>query len=202
MFTRKNISSFFVLFFISLNVIAIESSPYQVITSAGNKLFSRIASEQQALKTRPELMRMIVEQELMPYVDYRYAAFKILGKNLRTINKEQREKFVAAMKIHLSQTYVQALSRYSNQKVSFEPEQALNKRKIVSVKSKIIQIGKPDIKIDFRLRKNKKSQQWQAFDMVVEGISLLDAKQAEITAKIRDHGIDRVIDELAPPASS
>jgi len=182
------------------SALAWEDSPYEVIANAGNNLFSRIASQQQALKTQPGLMTSIVEQELMPYVDHRYAAFKILGKNLRTINKAQREAFVLAMKKHLSQSYVQVLSKYTDQKVTFQQQEQAANRKIVSVKSVISQAGKPDIEMDFRLRKNKNSRQWLAFDIVVEGISMLDAKQAEISAKIRSHGIDEVIAELAREA--
>jgi ABC-type transporter MlaC component len=37
-------------------------------------------SSKNSLKLPPILVREVVEQELMPYVDYRYAAFKILGK--------------------------------------------------------------------------------------------------------------------------
>ncbi|WP_281560046.1 ABC transporter substrate-binding protein [Thalassomonas sp. RHCl1] len=179
------------------SVLAGENSPYQVIANAGNNLFARIASEQQALKSRPELMVNIVDQELMPYVDHRYAAFKILGKNLRTMTKAQREAFVLAMKNHLSQSYVQVLSKYTDQQVTFQQQEQANNRKIVSVKSVISQTGKPDIEMDFRLRKNKNSHRWLTFDIVVEGISLLDAKQAEISAKIRANGIDQVIAELA-----
>ncbi|WDE10573.1 MlaC/ttg2D family ABC transporter substrate-binding protein [Thalassomonas haliotis] len=182
------------------NVLADEDSPYQVIANAGNNLFTRIASEQQALKTRPELMASIVEQELMPYVDHRYAAFKVLGKNLRTISKAQREAFVLAMKNHLSQSYVQVLSRYTDQQVTFQQQEQVKNRKIVSVKSVISQEGKPDIEMDFRLRKNKNTHRWLTFDIVVEGISLLDAKQTEISAKIRADGIDKVIAELARQA--
>ncbi|WDD97816.1 MlaC/ttg2D family ABC transporter substrate-binding protein [Thalassomonas actiniarum] len=179
------------------SALADENSPYQVIANAGNNLFTRIASEQQALKSQPELMANIVDQELMPYVDHRYAAFKILGKNLRTMTKAQREAFVLAMKNHLSQSYVQVLSKYTDQQVTFQQQEQVNNRKIVSVKSVISQTGKPDIEMDFRLRKNKNSHRWLTFDIVVEGISLLDAKQAEISAKIRANGIDQVIAELA-----
>ena len=33
--------------------------------------------------------------------------------------------------------------------------------------------GKPDIFLEFKLRKNNKTGEWKAFDMVAEGISLL-----------------------------
>jgi hypothetical protein len=50
------------------------------------------------------------------------------------------------------------------------------------VKALITEQGAPDIKIDFKLRLDKKTKQWKAFDMVIEGISLISAKQAEISS--------------------
>jgi phospholipid transport system substrate-binding protein len=173
-------------------------SPYQVIEVTGNRLFSRIASNQEALEKFPGLMRDIVEEELMPSIDYKYAAFKILGKHLRKTTVEQRAKFVTAMRSYLVRTYASALTQYHNQKVVFEPETKLKaKAKLASVDVKIVDAGKPDIKITFQMRKDKKSQQWRAYDMVVEGISLVSSKQAEFNRKIADLGLDQVTVELA-----
>lgn len=174
------------------------ASPYQVIEVTGNKLFAKIADNQSALKKFPELMREIVEEELMPSIDYKYAAFKILGKHLRKSSKEQRAKFVTAMRSYLVRTYAGALTQYHNQKVLFEPEAKLKpKAKSASVDVKIVDTGKPDIKITFQMRKDKKSQQWRAYDMIVEGISLVSSKQAEFNRKISELGLDQVTLELA-----
>ncbi len=174
------------------------TSPYQVIEVTGNKLFARIANNQDALQKFPELMREIVEEELMPSIDYKYAAFKILGKHLRKSTKVQRAKFVTAMRSYLVRTYAGALTQYHQQKVMFEPESKLKaKAKSASVDVKIVDAGKPDIKITFQMRKDKKSQQWKAYDMVVEGISLVSSKQAEFNRKISELGLDQVTLELA-----
>ena len=66
------------------------TSPYVVLKMAGTNLFSRISANQQAIAKFPHLMRDIVEEELMPSIDYRYASYRILGKNLKKISKEQR----------------------------------------------------------------------------------------------------------------
>lgn len=178
--------------------MAANASPYKVIENAGDKLFTRISQDQEKLEKFPELMRDIVSQELMPSVDHKYAAFKILGKNLRKTNKKQRQNFVDSMQAYLIKTYASALSNYKNQKVTYEPEKAIKNAKIVSVDAIISDQGKPDIKITFKLRKNKQANnQWQAFDMVVEGVSLLQSKQAEINTRIKKYGIDQVTIELA-----
>lgn len=177
-------------------------SPYQVIEVTGNNLFTKIANNQDALKKFPDLMRDIVEEELMPSVDYQYAAFKILGKHLRNTTKEQRVNFITAMRSYLVRTYANALTQYSNQKVLFEPEAKLkDNAKSASVDVKIIDSGKPDIKITFQMRKDTQSQEWKAYDMIVEGISLISSKQSELNRRISDLGLDQVTLELASIAS-
>tara|TARA_R110000744_G_scaffold333035_2_gene438405 strand:+ start:4347 stop:4961 length:615 start_codon:yes stop_codon:yes gene_type:complete len=177
-------------------------SPYQVIEVTGNNLFTKIANNQDALKKFPDLMRDIVEEELMPSVDYQYAAFKILGKHLRNTTKEQRVNFISAMRSYLVRTYANALTQYSNQKVLFEPEAKLkDNAKSASVDVKIIDSGKPDIKITFQMRKDTQSQEWKAYDMIVEGISLISSKQSELNRRISDLGLDQVTLELASIAS-
>jgi phospholipid transport system substrate-binding protein len=47
------------------------------------------------------------------------------------------------------------------------------------------------------MRKDKQSQEWKAYDMIVEGISLISSKQSEINRKISDLGLDQVTLELA-----
>jgi phospholipid transport system substrate-binding protein len=164
---------------------------------AGTNLFSRISANQQAIQKFPHLMRGIVEEELMPSIDYRYASYRILGKHLKKVSKVQRAEFVEAMRHYLVRTYSIALSKYKNQKVVFEADKPTKGKRIIGVKTQIIEQDAPTINIVFQMRKNKKTGEWKAFDIVVEGISLLSTKQAELNKKIAKQGIDHVTLELA-----
>lgn len=172
-------------------------SPYKVLATTGQGLFARIANNQQELERFPDLMRTIVEEELMPHVDYKYAAFKILGKQLKRTTKEQRAKFADSMRQYLIRTYATALKQYNNQQVVYQKPQPYKGKKIVSVDTKIVEPGRPDVTISFKMRQNRKTGQWKAFDMVVEGISLLQSKQAELSRRIQQQGLDQVTLELA-----
>lgn len=190
------------LIIIALPVSAVEneitqSSPYNVLENIGNKLFSRISANQQEIKKFPQLMQIIVEEELMPSIDYRYASYRILGKHLRKTSKEQRAKFVVSMRHNLARTYANALTQYHNQQVIFEPEKPVDGKKIVAVKTQIIDANKPTINVVFKMRLNKKTGQWKAFDMVVEGISLLSSKEAELSKRLAKQGVEQVTIELA-----
>jgi len=183
--------------FMSFGANANSISPYAVVEMTGSNLFSRINADQEKLSKFPELMRDIVEQELMPSIDHKYVAYKILGKHLKKTTKQQRAQFADAMQSYLVRTYASALSQYKNQAVSYEPEKPIKKAKIVAVDTIITENGKPDITITFKLRVNKKANAWQVFDMVVEGVSMVQSKQAEIQSRIKKHGIDQVTLELA-----
>lgn len=181
----------------SSHAVENQQSPYETINVTGDKLFSRIAANQNELKKFPELMRQIVEEELMPAIDYKYAAYKILGKHLRKTSKEQREKFVVSMRSYLVRTYASALNQYKNQTVKYEKGSVKPTDKMQSVNATIVDGTKPDIHLTFQMRKNKKTGQWKAYDLVVEGISLLSSKQAEFKGRIAKFGIDQVTTELA-----
>ena len=180
----------------SVSATEVEVSPYVVLEKTGQQLFSRIAANQKELKAFPLTMRTIVEEELMPSIDYKYAAYKILGKHLRKTTPEQRSKFVESMRFYLVRTYATALKQYKNQQVIFETDKPTNGKRIVSVSTKIIDNNRPTINIEFKMRQNKKTKQWKAFDMVVEGISLLSSKQAELSRRIAKQGVDQVTIEL------
>lgn len=181
----------------SQSAIAQEKTAHEVIGGLADGLFKRL-SEQQNLSSQPELVREIIEQELMPHIDYRYAAFKILGKYIQEITKEEREEFALAMKDYFTVIYVNALSQYKNQHITFQAAgKDTTNKKITVVKALMVETGVPDIAIDFKLRLDNKTKQWKAFDMVIEGISLIHTKQAEITSKIRASDIKTVTLEIA-----
>jgi len=198
MFRFMKASLIVILFIGSQLALAQEKSPHQVIEGLGDSLFKRLSEQQKDLSSQPELVREIIEQELMLHVDYRYAAYKILGKYIKEISKQEREEFALAIQDYLTINYVNALSQYKNQEITFQPKAKQKKdKKIAVVKALITEPSAPSIRIDFKLRLDRKTKQWKAFDMVIEGISLINAKQAEITVRIRSSDIQIVTLEIA-----
>ena len=101
------------------------------------------------------------------------------------------------MRYYLIKTYANALNQYKNQQVTYGKAKVKSNAKLASVNALITESGKPDIHLTFQMRKNKKTGQWRAYDMIVEGISLLSSKQAEFNSRINKLGIDQVTVELA-----
>ncbi|MDP5136655.1 MlaC/ttg2D family ABC transporter substrate-binding protein [Rheinheimera baltica] len=171
------------------------SDPYKMMEVLADNTFSRIARQQQDIAADPEVLRVIVNEELVPYIDSRYAALRVIGTSadLRKTPREDILAFVDAFQNYMVATYAGVFTQYRDQKVIIEPALGgIEEQKIIVVKTRVIDPGKPDINIDFKLRRAKDSESWQVFDMVAEGISLLDSKRAELGNLIRQQGLNSV----------
>ncbi|MEC6797790.1 phospholipid-binding protein MlaC [Photobacterium sp. S4TG1] len=174
-----------------------QSDPYKMMDQVSAHLFGTLKAEQAKIQANPEQLRVIVKQELLPYINTRYAAYKVLGSNLRNTTAEQRDAFTAAFTDYLVASYAQVLTQYTNQKIELESSKPIPAdRSIISVRVDIIDPQRPPIRLDFKLRLNKKTKEWQGFDMVAEGVSMLSTKQSEWSGQLRTKGIDAVTQSL------
>jgi phospholipid transport system substrate-binding protein len=181
--------------------VADQSDPFHLVRVVADSLFKRIAKEQTDIQKNPEVLRVIVEEELAPSINHKYAAAKILGSHYRKTTEEERDRFYTAFREYLIATYAGILTLYKDQKVIFEPPYPIDDQKIVMVKTRVLDEGKPDIDISFKLRVSSKSGEWSAYDMIANGISVLDSKRAELENLIRQQGLDSVSELLKDKAA-
>lgn len=171
-----------------------QDDPYVMINSVASLTFDRIKKEKDLIKANPELLRTVMEEELLPYIDYRFSAFKVLGKYANKVPREKLLEFVSVFREYLITSYAVALGYYDDQLVEFAPALEFDGRSDVTVRAVIKDGDRPDIKVAFKVRKDRQSDQWQVYDMVAEGISLLSSKRTEFESILRQEGIDKVIE--------
>ena len=170
-----------------------QDDPYVMINKVAMLTFDRIKTEKDLIKANPELLRTVMEEELLPYIDYRFSAFKVLGKYANKVPREKLLEFVSVFREYLITSYAVALGYYDDQLVEFAPAMEFDGRSDVTVRAVIKDGDRPDIKVAFKVRKDRQSDQWQVYDMVAEGISLLSSKRTEFESILRQDGIDTVI---------
>ncbi|WP_417618610.1 phospholipid-binding protein MlaC [Oceanisphaera sp.] len=172
------------------------NEPYQLVNEVAQNTFDRLNTEQSKIKADPKYLRTIVREEMLPAVDVRFSAFRVIGKQLNNTTPQQREQFVDAFSDYLVVTYADALAAYNDQKLNIGTGTVGAEDKLVSVPVTVLEPNKPAIQLEFKLRKNSRTGEWRVFDMIAEGISLLSAKQAELSGLIRQKGIDQVTKDL------
>ena len=180
-----------------------ETSPYVLMQQASDKLFADIKSNQAKIKKDPNYLRTIVRNDLLPYVQVNYAGSLVLGSHFKSTTPEQREKFFKAFSDFIEQAYAQVLTAYTDQNIQIEPAKEVGDKNLVSIRVNIMQNGgQAPIKLDFKWRKNSKTGEWQAYDMVAEGVSMVVTKQNEWSGILRQQGIDALTAQIQKSAAS
>ena len=180
-----------------LAMAADQSNPYALMNDAAQKTFDRLKNEQPQIRQNPDYLREIVDQELLPYVQIKYAGALVLGRYYKDATPAQREAYFAAFREYLKQAYGQALALYHGQSYQIAPEQPLGDANIIPIRVTIVDPnGRPPVRLDFQWRKNSQSGHWQAYDMIAEGVSMITTKQNEWSDLLRTKGIDGLTAQL------
>mgnify|MGYP000145879986 FL=1 len=180
-----------------------ETSPYVLMQQASDKLFANIKNNQAKIKKDPNYLRTIVRNDLLPYVQVNYAGSLVLGSHFKSTTPEQREKFFKAFSDFIEQAYAQVLTAYTDQNIQIEPAKEVGDKNLVSIRVNIMQNGgQAPIKLDFKWRKNSKTGEWQAYDMVAEGVSMVVTKQNEWSGILRQQGIDALTAQIQKSAAA
>lgn len=160
-----------------------ELSPYQLVEMVAKKTLQRIETDSQQIEVNPAHLKLVVREELMPFVDHRLASKIVLDK-VRP-QEELRELFYQAFERYLVATYATVFSKYDGQKLQLGIPKNAEGKKVVAVKGKLSSLNERDIAIEFKLKFNNITAQWVVYDMVVEGISMLNSKKAELLPILR-----------------
>ena len=123
--------------------------------------------------------------------DYGEMAKRSLGGQWDKLGGRERQEFVDLFTELLTATYVERIHAYSGEEVTF-----LNERlegNYAEVKS--ILVGrKTEILIDYRLM--MKGDDWKAYDVVVDGISLVQNYRGQFAAILRSSSYEHLVQML------
>ena len=161
-------------------------------------VFGKIESELINLKNKNTFaknnIKDVLIQYLLPDVNTQYFSNKVLGKNLTKIPNNQRADFVTELSTQLINSYSHLLSKYNNEAIIIGTSSVSQSGNIAIVKISIV----GQIKTNNAVVKLLKSENnnWKFFDIIIEGISLLDTKQKEINSSIQRLGIEGTLSHL------
>ena len=123
--------------------------------------------------------------------DFRRMSQSILATNWRSATAEEKRRFVEFFSQYLEDTYRNKIEAYTDQRVEYVGEQVRKDRAIVDTQ---ILTDETRIPVTFRLKNN--DGQWFAYDVVIEGISLVNNYRSTFSAIIKSEGMDGLLVDL------
>ncbi|MBF0505229.1 MAG: ABC transporter substrate-binding protein [Nitrospirae bacterium] len=117
-------------------------------------------------KERRAAIRKVVSE----HFDFEEMAKRSLAQYWRQRTPEERKEFVVLYADLLERTYIRKVESYSDEKITYGEESSDSVYAIV--KTKIVTKRNVDIPVEYRME--KKSGNWVVYDVIIEGVSLVN----------------------------
>lgn len=179
-------------------------NPYELLEEVAERMIKRIGEERSKIEEEPQYLRQIMEEELLPYSDYQFAARQVMGRNWQRLDEEQQQEFVEVFREYLVTTYARVFTQYDEERheLEFGSRGRWENERRVTVRARLIEEGgRPPIRLEFHMQRRRPDAPWQAFDLVAENVSMLNTQQAEMQASLRQRGFDGTIELLRERAN-
>jgi len=193
---RKYLLLTIVLLLSVLGVVRAEVAPEQLVRSTADVILLEIKKNREVYSKDFAKLYKMADEKVLPHFDFRRMSQWVLGRSWRDATPEQRDRFVAAFRDLLVRTYSTALLNYKDQEIIYLPVPVQAGSDEALVKTEVKQGGgQPNIPIHYSFYKNRDGQ-WKVYDVTIEGVSLVTNYRSVYSTKIREKGIDALINDI------
>lgn len=168
--------------------------PQQAIESASSKLQQKM-QDKNFIKDFSKVAAF-VNDTILPSTDFDKISSLVLGKLWKSATADERERFKHEFQTLLVRTYSRAFIEFKDWSIRYLPiEMEAGANKVI-VKTEVLQPGLQPVSVNYRMLESNGS--WKAYDIMIEGVSLVTNYRTTFTNEIQTKGsLNAVIEGLA-----
>jgi phospholipid transport system substrate-binding protein len=140
---------------------------------------------------RADERRQRLEQVVGDRFDYQEMSRRSLGAPWSTLSDKDKDEFVALFRTLLTNSYADKIESYSGEGVQYLNERT--EKDYAEVRTKVL-TGKVEIPLDYRLL--NKGADWRVYDVVVDGVSLVNNYRGQFSKILRTSTFADLVDQL------
>ena len=178
----------------SLGARAELTAPDVLIKNTAQEVLTIIKQDKDMRSGDKKKILALVDAKVLPNFDFERMTRLAVGKGWRSASPEQKKTLVTEFRNLLVRTYANAFSGYQNQTLDVKPLTIPAGADEVTVKSSILKPGAPPVAVDYEMEKT--ADGWKAFDLTIEGASLVTTYRGTFSEQVQKSGIDGLIKML------
>jgi len=165
--------------------------PENTIQSVAESLKTLLHDNQERIKTDKAYVYQLASNVVAPRMDFNKLSGLALGKHWRRATPEQKKEFMHQFQRLLVRTYATAFNEFGEWSLRFIPRRDAADAENVLVRSEVLRPGAPPVSVKYRM--HKKEGEWFAYDVVIEGISLVTNYRTTFAKEVRRNGMQGLI---------
>jgi len=169
--------------------------PQQLLKDAAERLQQVLREDRLRRQDEVRHLYQVADQVLMPLVDMEQVARLVLGPYWRSATGAQKAAFAEAFKRLLIRTYASALREFGDWEIRFPALQVPLDVERTQIRAEVLRAGiAQPVTLEYRM--SRRDGHWRAYDLKIEGISLVTNYRSSFAERIRHRGLDGLIAEL------
>lgn len=168
--------------------------PGDVARATVQTLLEELNSRRAELRQNPEQLYALIERVLVPKIDVDYMAQLVLGRHARAATPEQMQRFTAAFKQMVIQTYGNALYGFDDEKVEFLPVRAPEGAEDITFQAVVTTDRGDEIPVNLDL--HLVDCQWKIYNGSIGNLSFVTTYRGQFNAQIQAAGIETLIQKM------
>lgn len=176
---------------------AAKPTPEMAIQTAQNtadQIINEIATHQDEVSKNPDALLEIVRKVLLPHIDSERMSRLVLGRYWRTATPTQKTAFTDQFEQLLVRTYAGPLSKLGNQKIEVTGTKPGAEPDEIVVQSVLTGGDLGRVPVEYRMAQSGAG--WKAYDVIIDGISLVNNYRGSFAQVIQQKGLESLINTL------
>ena len=158
-----------------------------------------------AVLMRPDLQgdakkqerRALLRKELYPRFDFEEISRRALGVNWKGRTPEEKREFIEVFKELLENSYASKIEGYKGERIVYGQE--VQDLPYAEVRTKIVTKG-DQYDVNYRVLKN--GDEWRIYDIVIEGVSLVNNYRSQFTEMLARYSFSEMMERLRKTAKA
>ena len=176
------------------NAATADIAPDALARSVTDEVLAIVRSDKDLQAGNRDRMMQVVETKILPHFNFLRMTQLAVGRNWRQATAEQQKELTEQFKTLLVRTYTTAFTQYRNETVEFKPLRMNPGETDVIVKSLVKRPTGQPLAVDYRMEKTGAS--WKVYDVIIEGVSLIENYRGTFNTEIQRSGVDGLIKVL------
>ena len=123
--------------------------------------------------------------------DFRSMSQSVLATHWKKATPEERKRFTEFFSQYIEEIYRSKIEAYTDEKILYKKETIRGKRAVVET---VIVTSSIEIPVNYKLKNN--DGEWYAYDVVIEGISLVSNYRTTFAAIVKNEGMEGLMNDI------
>jgi phospholipid transport system substrate-binding protein len=136
--------------------------------------------------------RAAIRREAETVFDFGETAKRALGRHWQPLAEKDRLEFTSLFSDLIERAYISRIERYSGERITYTGESI--EGALASVRTRFVTKQGSEIPVDYRMQ--QRGERWRVYDVVVEGISLINNYRTQFDKIIQTSSYAELVRKL------